>query len=137
MRNDFYTDFDLERFPETTTQKGDYRIAFRSSAIASFFLPIPTLTIQDAGLSIGRIRLLPHPPDPLHRGRQVGRSICEFLLQLTYSRNLSIVADLTEAICLAHDLGHPPFGHIGERKLNDLMAKPRKVLKGMDKRYEF
>jgi dGTPase len=28
---------------------------------------------------------------------------------------------LTEAICLAHDLGHPPFGHAGEKALNDLM----------------
>ena len=31
-------------------------------------------------------------------------------------------ADLTEAICLAHDLGHAPFGHAGEHVLNNLMA---------------
>ncbi len=30
--------------------------------------------------------------------------------------------DLTEAICLAHDLGHAPFGHAGEHMLNQLMA---------------
>jgi dGTPase len=29
---------------------------------------------------------------------------------------------LTETICLAHDLGHPPFGHAGEDALNKLMA---------------
>ncbi|OSP55443.1 deoxyguanosinetriphosphate triphosphohydrolase [Pseudoruegeria sp. SK021] len=29
---------------------------------------------------------------------------------------------LTEAVALAHDLGHPPFGHTGEDALNDLMA---------------
>ncbi len=31
--------------------------------------------------------------------------------------------DLTEAIALAHDLGHPPFGHAGEEELNDCMAQ--------------
>jgi dGTPase len=43
---------------------------------------------------------------------QLGRSI---------ARSLGGNEDLTEAICLAHDLGHPPFGHAGEHALNDLM----------------
>jgi dGTPase len=30
---------------------------------------------------------------------------------------------LSEAICLAHDLGHPPFGHAGEKMLNELMKE--------------
>ncbi len=40
----------------------------------------------------------------------------------TLARALGGNEDLTEAICLAHDLGHPPFGHSGEGALNKLMA---------------
>ncbi|MEA3335900.1 MAG: deoxyguanosinetriphosphate triphosphohydrolase [Chloroflexota bacterium] len=40
----------------------------------------------------------------------------------TLARALRINEDLTEAISLAHDLGHPPFGHTGEGELNELMA---------------
>ena len=39
----------------------------------------------------------------------------------TLARALGGNEDLTEAISLAHDLGHPPFGHVGEATLNDLM----------------
>jgi len=38
----------------------------------------------------------------------------------TISRALSLNEDLTEAIALGHDIGHTPFGHIGERMLNSL-----------------
>lgn len=40
----------------------------------------------------------------------------------TLARALGCNEDLTEAICLAHDLGHAPFGHVGEETLNALMA---------------
>lgn len=39
----------------------------------------------------------------------------------TIARQLGLNEDLTEAIALAHDLGHPPFGHAGEEALNDCM----------------
>lgn len=39
----------------------------------------------------------------------------------TIARQLSLNEDLTEAIALAHDLGHPPFGHAGETALNECM----------------
>lgn len=38
----------------------------------------------------------------------------------TIARSLSLNEDLTEAIALGHDLGHTPFGHTGERILNEL-----------------
>ncbi|MHC4085319.1 MAG: dGTP triphosphohydrolase [Planctomycetota bacterium] len=42
---------------------------------------------------------------------QIGRTI---------AKELGLNIALTEAICLAHDLGHPPFGHAGEKALDDL-----------------
>ena len=44
---------------------------------------------------------------------QIGRSI---------ARALSLNEDLTEAIALGHDLGHTPFGHVGERVLAQLSS---------------
>jgi dGTPase len=58
---------------------------------------------------------------------QVGRRIAEHLLaapeQRELAHNLMIDPDVVEAACLAHDLGHPPFGHIAEHELNDLLTK--------------
>src|SRR5436190_17245064 len=43
---------------------------------------------------------------------QVGRSM---------ARNLRLNEDLVEALALAHDLGHTPFGHVGQDVLNECM----------------
>ncbi|MTI85367.1 MAG: dNTP triphosphohydrolase [Firmicutes bacterium] len=38
------------------------------------------------------------------------------------ARNLGLNEELTEAIALGHDLGHTPFGHVGERTLHDILS---------------
>ena len=40
----------------------------------------------------------------------------------TLARAVGVNEDVVEAVALAHDLGHPPFGHAGEAALNDAMA---------------
>lgn len=125
MQNTFYTDFDLERFPETATQTDDYRTAFQIERDRIIFsypfrrLQSKTQVFQSGEYDFYRTRLT-HSIEVA----KIGRSICECLLSASelLCKDHHIDADLTEAICLAHDLGHPPFGHIGERKLNELMA---------------
>jgi dGTPase len=41
----------------------------------------------------------------------------------TVASALGLNAELVEALALVHDIGHPPFGHAGERKLNELMRE--------------
>ena len=41
----------------------------------------------------------------------------------TISRSMNLNEDYAETVALAHDLGHPPFGHAGEKVLNNLMKK--------------
>ncbi len=62
----------------------------------------------------------------------------------TLARALGANEDLIEAICLAHDLGHPPFGHSGEVALNRMMKdfggfdhnkQSLRIVTKLDKRY--
>jgi len=66
---------------------------------------------------------------------QIGRTI---------ARALRLDEDLTEALALAHDLGHTPFGHAGERELDKLMqpfggfdhnAQALRIVTRLEKRY--
>ena len=125
MLNEFYNTFDLERFPATPAPEDDYRNAFQIERDRIIFsypfrrLQSKTQVFQAGEYDFYRTRLT-HSIEVA----KVGRSICEYLRARSphLSAQFYIDPDLTEAICLAHDLGHPPFGHVGERKLNELMV---------------
>lgn len=124
MTNRFYQAFDSETFGGT--RKTDYRNAFQIDrdriihADAFRKLQSKTQVFLSGEYDFYRTRLT-HSMEVA----QIGRSICHFLQTLgaPLRDDFYIDSDLVEAVCLAHDLGHPPFGHSGERTLQELMLR--------------
>jgi dGTPase len=122
MTNHFYCDFDRETYGGP--RKTDYRSAFQIDrdriihAQAFRRLQSKTQVFLSGEYDFYRTRLT-HSMEVA----QIGRSICQFLLVSggLLRDDFHIDADLVEGVCLAHDLGHPPFGHSGERTLQELM----------------
>ncbi|HOI29128.1 MAG TPA: dNTP triphosphohydrolase [Melioribacteraceae bacterium] len=124
MKNKFYTDWDLERI-KSSRRNDDYRSPFqidRDRIIhSSEFrrLQGKTQVFLPGEYDFYRTRLT-HSIEVA----QIGRSICNYLRSSCadcLSDEFYVDPDLVESICLAHDLGHPPFGHAGERTINKLM----------------
>ena len=124
MPNRFYNAFDLETYGGT--RHTDYRSAFQIDrdriihAHAFRKLQSKTQVFLSGEYDFYRTRLT-HSIEVA----QIGRSICHYLTTrgAPLSADFYIDSDLVEAVCLAHDLGHPPFGHSGERTLQELMVR--------------
>ncbi|MDF3057474.1 MAG: deoxyguanosinetriphosphate triphosphohydrolase [Rariglobus sp.] len=123
MTNRFYSSFDEEAWGEA--RKSDYRTSFQVDrdrvihAHAFRKLQSKTQVFLSGEYDFYRTRLT-HSMEVA----QIGRSICHYLLSQggPLATDFFIDGDLVEAVCLSHDLGHPPFGHSGERTLQELMA---------------
>ncbi len=126
FNNQFYGEFDTASFPKPREKNAqEYRTIFQIDRDRILYsgpfrrLQSKTQVFQSGEYDFYRTRLT-HSIEVAH----VGRSICQHLNVTSAFLNdhFFIDPDLIEGICLAHDLGHPPFGHIGERKLNALMG---------------
>ncbi len=62
-------------------------------------------------------------PEGDHYRTRLTHTIETCCIARTVARALGLNEDLTEAIGLGHDLGHPPFGHIGEEALNEALLE--------------
>jgi dGTPase len=123
MVDDFYGAFDRECFQDASNppRRQDYRSVFQQDLSRILFtgafrrLQAKTQVFQAGEYDFYRTRLT-HSLDVASVAESIG-------VWLT-SRHAEIHIDnhLLEAICLAHDIGHPPFGHAGERILNKLMG---------------
>ena len=62
-------------------------------------------------------------PEGDHYRTRLTHTLETCMIARTVARALGLNEDLTEAVALGHDLGHPPFGHIGENVLDTCMRE--------------
>ncbi|MGC8964232.1 MAG: deoxyguanosinetriphosphate triphosphohydrolase family protein [Brevinematia bacterium] len=115
MKTLTYTEYDKERMVKEKHKKGDKRNPFqidRDRIIhSSAFRRLQGKTqVYGAGLMDFYRTRLTHSIEVSQIAKSIGLK-------------LKVNVDLLEAISLAHDIGHPPFGHTGEEVLNRLLSR--------------
>ena len=71
---------------------------------------------------VNKTQVFPSPTNDHHRTRMT-HTLEVAQISRVVARQLGLEEDLTESIALAHDLGHPPFGHAGEDELREFMKE--------------
>ncbi|WP_419788013.1 dGTP triphosphohydrolase [Pseudodesulfovibrio sp.] len=126
MKNDFYTDFDMEPIGSGQSRHEKGRTPFEQDRDRIIYSPAfrrlqsKTQVFLSGEFDFYRTRLT-HSIEV----SQIGRSIVNHLNRTAreLNDNFRIDQDLVESVCLAHDIGHPSFGHAGEHELNGLMLE--------------
>ncbi|HUB67811.1 MAG TPA: dNTP triphosphohydrolase [Candidatus Methylacidiphilales bacterium] len=122
MSAGFYRAFDRRYLLDAANAKRtpDYRSVFHQDRDRIMFTPAfrrlqaKTQVFQAGEYDFYRTRLT-HSLEVAH----IAKSIAVWLQKSR--RAVAVDPNLLEAICFAHDIGHPPFGHAGERVLNQIM----------------
>lgn len=124
--NRFYAEFDLACFSDAVNgpRAGDHRGIFAQERDRIVFsnsfrrLQAKTQVFQAGEYDFYRTRLT-HSLEVA----TIAKSILTHLIcqETMFGPGFHPDFDLIEAVCLAHDIGHPPFGHAGERALHALM----------------
>jgi dGTPase len=124
VNNSFYNDFDTESIGRGQSKHGKGRTPFEQDRDRIIYSPAfrrlqsKTQVFLSGEFDFYRTRLT-HSIEV----SQIGRSIVNHLNRSSaeLSDGFHIDQDLVESVCLAHDIGHPSFGHAGEQVLNTLM----------------
>jgi dGTPase len=124
MSDDFYGVFDREylRNEANAARKQDYRSVFHQDRDRLMFTPsfrrlqAKTQVFQAGEYDFYRTRLT--------HSLEVSRIAESIAIWLRVAHpEVQVDLHLLESICLSHDIGHPPFGHAGERVLNEIMSE--------------
>lgn len=124
MRNAFYSEFDYQPIGRGQSKHIKGRTPFEQDRDRIIYSPAfrrlqsKTQVFLSGEFDFYRTRLT-HSIEV----SQIGRSIVNHLNRTSEDLrdDFHIDQDLVESVCLAHDIGHPSFGHAGERVLNEMM----------------